>query len=136
MFWTVPVPDEAVDVDFDDGQARLRVTRLPVFNDHDLANSLTSGLGLPGDLGFPYPHIPPVAPVRATVSFDIEWSQRLQTADIHNTSQRFQGTFIETVATIRWSAQERGFQFRSDGPNPARSLFAVIGRERNGVFFA
>jgi hypothetical protein len=134
VFWTVPVPDEAVDVDFDDGQARLRVTRLPVFNDHDLANSLTSGLGLPGDLGFPYPHIPPVAPVRATVSFDIEWSQRLQTADIHNTSQQFKGTFIETVSTIRWSAQEQGFQFRSEAPNPA--LFAVIGRERNGVFFA
>jgi hypothetical protein len=36
---------------------------LELFDDHDLANSLTSGLGLPGGLGFPYPAIPGVLPV-------------------------------------------------------------------------
>jgi hypothetical protein len=38
VFWTVRVPDDAVDVDFDKGQATLRVADLEVFDDHDLAN--------------------------------------------------------------------------------------------------
>jgi hypothetical protein len=135
VFWTIPVAHDAVEVDFDGAQARLRVSGLELFNDHDLANSLTYGLGLPGDLGFPYPHIDPVQPVRARVSFDIKWSGLLDTAEIGNATQRFQGSFLETGATIRWSSEEHGFQFQSEDPDPARNLFAVIGRERNGVFF-
>jgi hypothetical protein len=68
VFWMVEVEHDAVKVDFDDGKARLRVRDLPVFDDHDLANSLTQGLGLPGDLGFPFPAIAPVFP------FDVEWT--------------------------------------------------------------
>jgi hypothetical protein len=108
---------------------------LEVFDDHDLANSLTYGLGLPGDLGFSYPHIPPVSPVRASVSFDIEWSGLVGAAEIQNASQHFKGSFLETGATIRWSSEGQGFRFHSEAPNPARTLFAVIGREQNGVFF-
>src|SRR6266404_3065296 len=78
----VPLAHDAVKVDFDDGRARLRVSGLRVFDDHDLANSLTLGLGLPGDLGFPYPAISPVAPVRATVSFDVEWNGIVATAKL------------------------------------------------------
>jgi len=74
VFWMVEVEHDAVKVDFDDGKACLRVRDLPVFDDHDLANSLTQGLGLPGDLGFPFPAIAPVFPVRAKVSFDVEWT--------------------------------------------------------------
>ena len=136
MFWVVPVSDDAVQVDFDDARARLRVRGLDLFDDHDLANSLTYGLGLPGDLGFPYPHVPPVAPVRATVSFDIEWSGLSGAAEIRNPSQQFKGSFLETGATIAWSSEEHGFRFQSEAPNPARNLFAVVGREQNGVFFA
>ena len=47
VFWMVQVEHDAVEVDFDEGRARLRVRRLEVFDDHDLANSLTQGLGLP-----------------------------------------------------------------------------------------
>ena len=132
----VPVDEDAVKVDFDDGRARLRVRKLRVFDDHDLANSLTLGLGLPGDLGFPYPAIPPVAPVRATVSFDVEWNGIVATAQINNSAQTFKGTFLSTGATIRWSAEQAGFQFESEPPNPARNLISVLGREQNGVFFS
>ena len=55
VFWMVRVPRESVIVRLDDGRARLRVCGLKVFDDHDIANPLTQGLGLPGDLGFPYP---------------------------------------------------------------------------------
>jgi hypothetical protein len=135
VFWMIRVPHDAVDVDFNKGRATLQVTDLEVFDDHDLANSLTDGLGLPGDLGFQYPKIPPVAPVRATVSFEVNWNGALATAQIHNDSQRFQGSFLKTEATIRWSTQQQGFVFESEAPNPTRNLISVLGREQNGAFF-
>ena len=135
VFWMIPVRHDAVEVDFDEARASLRVRRLRLFDDHDLANSLTDGLGLPGDLGFPYPAIPPVFPVRATVSFDVEWNGAVATAEIRNNSQGFKGTFLSTGATINWSVEQDGFLFRSEAPDPARNLISVLGREQNGVFF-
>jgi len=136
VFWMVPLAHEAVKVDFDEGRARLRVKNLSLFDDHDLANSLTLGLGLPGDLGFPYPKISPVAPVRATVSFDVEWDGTVAMAEIHNGAQRFEGTFLSTVAKISWSADAPGFHFESEPPDPGRNLISVLGREQNGMFFS
>ena len=135
VFWMVPVAHDAVKIDFDGARARLRVNNLRVFDDHDIANSLTLGLGLPGGLGFPYPAIAPVAPVRATVSFDVEWSGILDMAEIHNSAQGFKGSFLSTGATIRWSAEQPGFRFESEIPDPGRNLISVLGREQNGVFF-
>jgi hypothetical protein len=135
LFWMVRVDDDAVKVDFDDARARLRVRNLRVFDDHDLANSVTQGLGLPGGLGFPYPAIAPVAPVHATVSFDVEWSGLLDMAPIHNSTQGFKGSFLSTGATIKWSAEQPGFRFESEMPDPGRNLISVLGREQNGVFF-
>lgn len=131
----IRVDPDAVGVDFDDARASLRVKGLEVFDDHDLANSLTLGLGLPGDLGFPYPHIPPVFPARAIVSFDVEWNGQLEMVLVNNASQRFKGTFLRTVTTIEWSAQQPGFVFRSEAPDPTRNLISVLGQEKNGGFF-
>lgn len=136
VFWMVRVDDEAVEVDFDEGRARLRVNSLPVFDDHDIVNSLTYGIGFPGGMGLTLPAIPPVSPVRATVSFDVEWNGIVATAQIQNTEQHFQGSFLSTGATIRWSAEQPGFRFDSEPPNPARNLISVLGREENGVFFS
>jgi hypothetical protein len=135
VFWMIPVAHDAVKVDFDEGRARLRVSGLKLFDDHDIANSVTLGLGLPGDLGFPYPPIAPVAPVRATVSFDVEWNGIVAMAQIHNSAQSFKGLFLSTGATIRWSAEQPGFRFESETPDPGRNLVSVLGREQNGVFF-
>ena len=128
--------DDAVKVDFDEGRSRLRVSNLSVFDDHDIANSVTQGLGLPGGLGFSYPAVAPVAPVRATVSFDVEWSGVVDAAQIHNSTQGFKGSFLSTGATIKWSAEQPGFRFESEAPDPNRNLISVLGREQNGMFFA
>ncbi len=136
VFWMIPLEHDAVKVDFDEVRARLRVSNLSVFDDHDIANSLTLGMGLPGGLGFSYPAIPSVAPVRATVSFDVEWSGIADHAQIHNSAQSFQGSFFSTGATIKWSAEQSGFRFESETPDPGRNLISVLGREQNGVFFA
>jgi len=135
VFWMIPVGHDAVKVDFDDVRARLRVNNLTVFDDHDLANSLTLGMGLPGGLGFPYPAIPAVAPTYATVSFDVEWSGDLNMAHIHNDAEKFMGSFFSTNATIKWSAEQPGFRFESETPNPDRNLISVLGHEQNGVSF-
>jgi hypothetical protein len=131
VFWMIPVRHGAVSVDMDGSQARLRVRDMDVFDDHDLANSLTQGLGLPN------PPIPAVFPVPAKVSFDVEWSGVLATAQIENASQHFKGSFFSTGATISWSAEQTGFRFESDSPpDPKANLVSVVGREQNGVFFS
>jgi hypothetical protein len=135
VFWMVEVDRSAVEVSFEQGQAHLIVKGLDVYDDHDLGNSLTQGQGLPGGLGFTYPAIPGIAPKRAKVSFDVEWTGILATAQIENAAQTFNGTFFSTSSTIVWSAEEDGFQFQSEPPNPSRNLMTVLGREQNGVFF-
>jgi hypothetical protein len=135
VFWMVRVSDDAVRVDVEQGLARLSVRGLALYDDHDLANSLTLGLGLPGDPNYRYPQIPPVSPVRATVSFDVRWSDVVAREEIFNTTQQFRGSFLQTGATIRWTAEEEGFRFDSEPSDPSRNLISVLGREWNGVFF-
>jgi hypothetical protein len=131
VFWMIPVRHDAVEVDFDASRAHLRVRDLSAFDDHDLANSLTQGLGIPTPL------IPGVAPVRAKVSFDVEWDHALAMEEIDNKTQMFKGTFLSTGATIVWSAEQAGFRFESDTPaDPKANLISVLGRERNGFFFS
>jgi hypothetical protein len=116
-------------IDFEEGEASLRLLDVSVTDAHDLYNNLTNGHGYP-PLG-----VPPVAPVPATVSFDIKWSGITDSANIVNIMQNFRGQFVKTGATIDWSAQSANFAFQSEVPNPARNLYSVIAHEQNGVFF-
>ena len=129
LFWTIAVPPESVAIDLDNATASLRVADVEVIDAHDLANALTNGQGLTN------PPIPPIAPVPASVSFDIRWSGEVSRARVTNAASNFTGEYIETVATIKWSASQDGFDFESEDPNPARNFYSVIGHERNGVFF-
>jgi hypothetical protein len=130
LFWTVPIHPNSVEVQFESARAALHVEGLAVPDAHDLANSLTGGHGLLN------PPIPPIAPVPATVSFDVQWSGEIARETVVNEAQNFRGDFIKTGSTIKWLASQRGFFFESEDPNPARSIGATIGRERNGVFFS
>jgi hypothetical protein len=129
LFWTIPVPPDSVEIDLDDATASLQVDDVRVIDAHDLANSLTNGQGLAN------PPIPPFAAVPATVSFDVQWSGGVSRAKVTNLASNFTGEFIETIATIKWSASQAGFHFVSEDPNPARNFYSVIGHERNGIFF-
>ena len=103
------------------GQASFRLTT-SLFDDHDLQSSLT-GAFPPG-----FPHI-------AEVTFDIEWSGIIDSAHVTNEAMNFEGDFAYTGSTIQWSARDpvTGFQFTSDPATVLRG--AVLGHERNGVFF-
>jgi hypothetical protein len=105
------------------------MTDVPVTDFHDLANALTGGKGLAN------PPVPPITPVPATVSFDIEWGGVIERAIVINEDLDFTGQFVRTGATIQWSSKQVGFDFISEPPNPGRNLYAVVGHERNGVFF-
>jgi len=109
----------------------MHAESLSVPDAHDLANSLTHGQGIVT----PTFTIPPIAPVPATVSFDVEWRGEISRATVVNEAQNFRGEFIKTGSTMKWSSIQNGFSFESEEPNPARNLGATIGRERNGVFF-
>ena len=118
----------------------MHATGLAVPDAHDIGNSLTHGHGTTNP---PSPLVlPPIAPVPATVSFDVQWSGEIAGSDgvsratVVNETQTFRGDFIKTGSTIKWSSVQSGFFFESEDPNPARSLGATIGRERNGIFFA
>ena len=123
MFWTIPVPRESVEVHLGAGKASFHLSTR-IFDDHDLKSSLTRVF----PAGFPQ---------IAEISFEVEWSGILDREHIRNEAMNFEGDFLQTGSTIRWSALNptSGFQFTSEPPNPARVLYAVIGRERNGVFF-
>ena len=66
----IPTKDDAVEIDFDDAQARLKVRNMGVFDDHDLANSLTQGLGLPATV-VPPDGIPAIFPGRTIPSLEL-----------------------------------------------------------------
>lgn len=72
--------------------------------------------------------------VPATVSFDVRWNGVRKRLWIRDEENGFVGNFIETFATVRWSAQQDGFQFMSDPASMSTTVFSVMGRESNGVF--
>ncbi len=112
------VPPSSVTVDLDTGSASLAVSNLAVEDYHDLANALKDGPSVP-----------------ATVSFHVAWSSMTRRVKIRDTSSGFAGQFVENTATIAWSATEAGFSFQSDPASTSTSMFAEVGKERNGVFF-
>jgi hypothetical protein len=122
VFWTIPIPAAGVEVNLGKGTASLRLTDVKVFDDHNLLNSLS---------GAPYT----LEPVPATVSFDIRWSGVTRRVKVRDQKLGYAGQFIEDTASIEWSAKEKGFTFKSDAAKTSTSVSAVIGHERNGVFF-
>ena len=75
----------------------------------------------------------PSVPVIA--SFDVQWSGKTKQYQLRDAVNGFRGEFVETSATLEWSASEAGLDFVSDPPETSHTEFAVLGQEHNGVFF-
>ena len=70
----------------------------------------------------------------ATVSFDITWSGPVTDRSPVSTPPGSAGMLVMSEATMTWSASnDLGFSFTSD-PSPTTSVFAQLGRVRNGKF--
>lgn len=124
LFWTQPIPRESVKIDLEDRTARMHLSDWAVPDFTDIFNS--AGLTQP-----------PLAPIPSSVSFDVRWRGKGAPVHIRDTTNHFVGEYIDSTATIVWSAEQRSthFAFRSDDADTTTTISGVIGRERNGVFF-
>jgi hypothetical protein len=113
------VPVESTAVDFDKATASFRLADL------SLPDWGTLRYALAGTA-----HTPSV------VTFDVRWNGTLARAPRRQEEQRWVGEYIQTTATIEWSVRQEGFSFKSDPRETSKNQAAVIGRHRNGAFFA
>jgi len=119
LFWTIRVPDDSVEVDFDDARASMNLTDVDVRDYFNLPNALSFGPSVPAD-----------------VSFHILWKGVKPPIHLNDPQKKFDAHLLEGTATMGWSAHTKDFKFKSDPENTSFSNFAAFGRERNGVFFS
>jgi len=109
-----------VHVDFKEGKASLRVSGLDVEDYHDVVNALLDGPS-----------------VEAEVSYEINWSGITNRFELHDPVNTFAGKYENTSATIKWAAlRDDGLTFVSNPASTSITEFALLGKERNGVFFS
>jgi len=124
LFWTIKLPEDSVEIEFGRGKASLQASDVPIFDYGTSINALFGGG-------------PPAVP--GLVSFKVVWSGVGQRVHIRNTDPvygGFAGEFIRNTAKMEWIATVGDYEFVSDPLATSSSLFAEIGHERNGSFFA
>jgi hypothetical protein len=131
VFWAVPIPDDSVTINPGTGEATMRLTDFAVPDAFHYDNSLLLSL-LPTD-----PPLPDAIPaVPATISFEVTWAGGGERARYSSDVDRFETNLMENTATVTWSSHQADFSFVSDAaPETQTTLYAAVGRERNGVFF-
>lgn len=96
----------------------MRFTDQAVMDFGSIPNALANGSSVP-----------------ATVTYDLEWSDVLQRTQVRDDTKGYAGLFLQTNATITWTAQAaNGFTFSSHAGGQS-TAFAQLGHEHNGVFF-
>ena len=119
LFWTVPIPSRAVEVDLRAGEAVYALHDFKTRDFHTYCNNFAHGSSLP-----------------ATVSFTLRWSGATKQFRVRDETTGFSGEFVQTGATMEWVATEDEAVYASAPAGTSHSIFAVIGTERNGVFFS
>ncbi len=117
------MPAEAVTVDLARGTATLQATNVPILDYRDIPNALAGSR----------------PPVPGTVSFRVQWSEAATRRPIRKVDPvygRYVGELAQGTAQMAWSARVGNFEFRSAPIERSTSEFALLGQERNGIFFA
>jgi hypothetical protein len=115
---------DSVEFDLEDARASLVAHDFHLDDYTDLVNSVRGGPSKP-----------------ATVSFDIEWAGLLDRVKVDASNNKgfgshdWGGRFAITGARVSWSGETADFSFESDPANTSQNQFAIMGEERNGVFF-
>ena len=123
LFWTLPIPEDGIHVDFEDGAASMAAMNVPIIDYGNIGNALFGG---------------GPTPVKGFVSFKVKWSGEDNTVKIRNTDPiygGFAGKFIRNAAQMEWTATVGDYKFVSAPLATSTSSFAEIGHERNGSFF-
>jgi hypothetical protein len=118
LFWTTAIDDDSIDVDFGRGRAEMRVHEVKIEDYGTFNNSLFGGPSVP-----------------TTVSVEVHWAGRAPRQHVVNAAGEMEGDFVRDAATMEWSARTPDFTFVSRPASTSSSVFAEIGRERNGTFF-
>ena len=95
LFWTVPIPDRAVQVNPVNGSASLQMTHVGI-NDYGTIQNALFGGG--------------PAPIPGSVSFSVQWRGVNQLLNINNTDPPsagggFSGQFVRNAAKMQWAAR-------------------------------
>jgi hypothetical protein len=116
LFWTMPIPPGSVTVDMAGKTASLDLSHAKIDDYGDVVRALTRDSEI----------------AHATFDLELRWHGGTGPTAIRDATNHFAGEYITGAASLKWSAQEPGFEFVSD---EGHAEFARIGRERNGVFF-
>lgn len=119
LFWTIPIPDETISVNFAAGTGSFRANNVDVEDYHDVVNALLDG-----------------EEVDAQVSWDIRWSHPLGRSKVRDVANGFTGDFVQNVAKIAWSGHTDTASFVSDPAETSTNEFSLLAHERNGIFFS
>jgi hypothetical protein len=120
LFWTLPLRDDGVTVDLDDGTARMTAENLQLRDFFNIPNAL---------LRFQHP-----TSFGATASVDIQWIGPATGGSPVTKPPGSSGRVFSSPVTITWSAQNSsGFRFESN-PSGTTSFFGQLGEVRNGIF--
>jgi hypothetical protein len=117
LFWTVPVAPDTVAFDHALDTVSLRIPSLDVPDAFNLANSLADGPSVPGNVGF-----------------EVVWTATGPAEPVRSDAHGFAGEFRDAQATVAWAGRTEQSRYQSDSPEESKTVFAAVGRERNGVF--
>ena len=117
LFWTVPVKEESLQANFEDGRATLALSDFDLEDYGNLENALKDG-----------------PEVDASVSFNMSWTATGDAFNVSDPVHRFAGRYFLANVDISWTGMEDGFEFTSS-PG-VTNVKSVLGRERNGIFFS
>jgi len=128
LFWTMPIPESSVGMDFGRGKADFCLSDAQMPDMHDLLTALWGGGEEDGENN-------PLSPVfPSTVSIDARWFDPGPKERLRDSENKFDYHHMKTTAHINWRSIQRTAMFESDD-GPQEVLFAALGKERNGVFF-
>jgi hypothetical protein len=119
LFWTIAIPDDAVEADLEEAEARLHLSNLSITDYFDIPNALFHNGR---------------TPVQGTASFDLRWFDALKRGSTSKPTLPFEQEYVQTSGHISWSGTTAGDTFHTtDGVQTVE--FAQIANERNGFFF-
>jgi len=118
LFWTIAIPDDAVEADLEDAEARLQLSNLSISDYGNIPNGLFHfALPSPGK-----------------ISLDLRWFGEVKRGTTSDPTKPFEQKYVQTKAHISWSGQTGSDHFHTTG-GKQKVNFAQIAKERNGSFF-
>ena len=119
LFWTTFIDADHVDWSDSLKSAEWAERNFALFDFHDIGNAVQDGAHRPG-----------------AVTFSMRWFDAGDKQHTRDANEHFDVSFRPTKAEIAWSGQtDGGGSFTSDAASTSKSLFGMLGKEQNGVFF-